>query len=631
MSRPFAVIGFSMLFSLIMLFFLPEWFIYPALGVFALGLVIALVLRRKTAITAMASGLLAALALLAQLNVVYYPALEHVGENVQVRAVVISNPEGRFGRYVYQLRAMSIDGQPVNLRLRFTSHVPTYARPYDEIEFTGNVFMLGAEDPEAAQIHKARGVYLGSFARRAGEDTQLEVIPRQSLHPMRPILQLQRWMQNRLQVLYPGESSAIFRAMLLGDQTGISWPTTMDFRITGKWHIFSVSGLHMSILAWTMFKGLLALQLNRRAAVVASATFVLFFMALTGFTASCVRAGIMMLIILAGELFSRRADALNSMGLAAIILCLISPLSAGQIGLQLSFGATLGIVMFANRFAKPLHEKLKFPKLLAEPLGVTMAALALTLPVTLLRLPSGTSLLTFPANMLLTPFVGPAMILSGITMFIPWPPLIWLTEQLANLLFWTTNRLAGISAPKLYGDLQSLTVPLAICALIAAAALVLRYFGRPVRLAFTTAAVSVFLMIGAWLPGFLVRDELRVTSLEQGSSYFVSQGNRAALIGVGGDRPASTAKQALQSIGARELDLFLVPGTTRALTTGAAELRRDVPMRQFIDAAESERGYTRFVLWDDLTGILYLSDDNAMVLLEFSGQVLHFGGESPWR
>ncbi|MCL2530572.1 MAG: ComEC/Rec2 family competence protein [Oscillospiraceae bacterium] len=615
MSRPFAIIGYTMLLTLALLFFLPEWAVFVALGSFALALVITLILRRKVFAMAATAGLLACLLLIVQLAMVYYPALQHTAQGVEIRATITSNADARFGRHYYQLRAWEIDGQPVNLRMRLSSPMPVYAQPYDDIIFTGNIFLLGGDDPDMLQVHRARGVYLGTFMHR-WVDEPYQVIPRDSFHPMQPILRLQRHMQQQLTALYPGEESALFRAMLLGDQSGISWATGADFRITGKWHIFSVSGLHMSVLAWTLLKALRALRVNDKLAVCACATFVLMFMALTGFTPSCVRAGIMMLIMLGGELFNRRADALNSLGLAAIVLLTIDPLSAGHIGLQLSFAATLGIVLFANRMAKPLHKQLRLPKFFAEPLAVTMAALALTLPITLLRLPGGTSLLSFPANMILTPLVGPAMILSGITVFLPWPPLMWLATQLANFMMWSTNWMAGLAAPRLQGDMQSLAFAFGICAAVAAAALILRYLKRPVPLRYTTLAVAVFMMIGGWLPSHLVRNEIHVTQLTEGS-YLVSQGYRAALLGAG---DARAAKREMQLRGQRELQVMVLPTTQREHTAGAPELQRDIPIALLIDTIDLPSGGTRFGLWDDLTGILY----DGRIILEWNGRVLHF-------
>ncbi|MCL2446088.1 MAG: ComEC/Rec2 family competence protein [Oscillospiraceae bacterium] len=633
MPRPFAIIGYTMLLTLAVLFFLPEWAVFVALGGFSLALVIALVTTNSSftlrnaskraqrsdqappqvVATSAAAGLIACLLLVLQLATAYYPALEHTAQGVEVRATITSNADARFGRYYYQLRTHEIDGQAVNLRMRLSSPVPVYAEAYDDIVFTGNIFLLGGDDPDMLQVHRARGVYLGTFMHR-WVDEPYQVIPRDSFHPMRPILRLQRHMQRQLTTLYPGEESALFRAMLLGDQSGISWATGADFRVTGKWHIFSVSGLHMSVLAWTLLKVLRALRVNDKLAVCSCAAFVLFFMALTGFTNSCVRAGIMMLIMLAGELFNRRADALNSLGFAAMVLLAIDPLSAGHIGLQLSFAATLGIVLFANRMAKPLHKQLRLPKLFAEPLAVTTAALALTLPITLLRLPGGTSLLSFPANMVLTPLVGPAMILSGISVFIPWPPLMWLATQLARFMMWSTNWMAGLGAPRLQGDMQSLAFAFGMCAVIAAFALIMRWRKQPVPLRYTTLAVAVFMMIGGWLPGHLARHEIHVTQLGEGS-YLVSQGYRAALLGAG---DARAAKREMQLRGQRELQVMVLPTTQREHTAGAPEMQRDVPIALLIDAALTDN--VRFNLWDDLTGILH----DGRIILEWDGRVLVF-------
>jgi len=633
MSRPFAVVGFSFLFTCAFLFFLPDWALYVALAVFAAGFALALALRQKGAVpAALASAALACLLMLVQLGQAYYPALQSAYNSVEIRAVITGDADAQYGRYYYPLQTVSIEGQKKKLKLRLSSKYPIYAAPYDEIAFTGSIFSLGGDDPDMALNYRARGIYLGVYPDSFEED-RYEVTPRNSMHPMRAVLLFRRYLQNQLQSIYPDDAAALLRGMLLGDKTGLRWAVEQDFRVAGISHLFSVSGLQMSILAWSFFKALLALKCKRKPAALCGAVFVLFFMALTGFSSSCVRAGLMMLVLLAGELFSRKADSLNSLGFAALVLCAASPLSAGQIGLQLSFGAVLGIVLFADRLSAPFKKcKLKF---LMEPLCVTASVMVLYLPISLLRLPGGISLMCFPANVLTVPLAGPALILAGLSALLPLKIFVYPARLLAQLIISGAHFLAGLPAPVLRGDVKTLAIPIALCAMTAAIALILRYAGKPVKLRYTAAAVCVCMLLGGWLPGFITRNEINVERLDtgQGISYLVSQGNRAALLGCGGDKlPAGSAKRALSTLGARELQLLLIPGASKALSAGKAELIRDIPAARLIDAAETPPGFTNFSLWDGLAGILYLDGaGGAACLLEWSGEVLQFGGENPWR
>ncbi|MDR1928277.1 MAG: competence protein ComEC family protein, partial [Oscillospiraceae bacterium] len=358
MTRPFAVIGFSMLLVLAVLFFLPEEALWAVLAFCAVGLTVCLLLPRggehkRVFCAAFASGLVACLLLMLQLSQVYLPSVSRTGEALALRAVVTGNVEARYGRYYYAIRITSIDGRPCRLNVRFSGKTPLYAAPYDEISYQGSLYPLGGEDEESLAQYRAKGVYLGSYAQGYAEDT-VAVTATQSIHPMKAALRLRQWIKDALTQSYPEDLAALLRGMLLGDKSGLSWQTDNDFRRTGISHLFAVSGIHMSLLAWSVFRLLQRLRLRKRAAALLASVFVLLFMAVTGFTASCVRAGIMMLVLLGGEIFRRKPDSLNSLGFAALLLCVASPLSAGQVGLQLSFGATLGILLFHRPLCAPL-------------------------------------------------------------------------------------------------------------------------------------------------------------------------------------------------------------------------------------------------------------------------------------
>ena len=644
MPRPFAVIGFTALFTLALLFFLPEWAAYAVLSAAALGLVLSLALRKQGSSPAIpvafASAILACVLLLAQLAFSYTPALQNTGEDLDIRACIVSNADAKYGRYYYQLQTLTINGRAKHFKLRLSSPYAIDCEPCDELAYTGAIFLLGNDDPEMTDYYKAKGIWLGTYASGYGED-RFEVTPGRGFRPMRPILRLQRAIARNLDFAYSDAVAGLLRGMLLGDKSGLSWAVQEDFRQSGVSHIFSVSGLHMSLLAWSVFRLLRALKCPQKISAVSSGAFVLLFMALTGFSAPCVRAGVMMLILLAGELFSRRADSLNSLGLAALVLTALSPLSAGQVGLELSFGATLGIVLFQGRFAAPLKKRLApLPKplrraadFLNESTCVTLAALALTAPILWLRMPGGLSLATLPANLALVPLSGLLMLLGGLSALLPEPLrrlLAFVAEPLGRLTLKTARVLADLPAPVLRGSLTALAIPLAICLAVAAAALLRRYQGKPVPLRYTSLACVLVILLGCWLPGLAQSRRTEITWLDtgQGTSVLVSRGRQAALLGCGGDElPAGAAKRALSAMGARGLALLLLPGND----AGAAEMLRDVPVKEVVDAG----GVTQFSLWDGTDGIFYKQGDTAACLLRTESELvlIQFSGETPaeWR
>ena len=131
--------------------------------------------------------------------------------------------------------------------------------------------------------------------------------------------------------------------------------------------LFAVSGFHLSL--WTAMIFTFTEHLRGRMRLfgnLGALLFVIFFMALTGFTPSVMRAGAMMLIFILSKIINQQADSLNSLCLALTVLLLTNPFLASSISLQLSFFATLGIISFAsplNELSIRLKRKIK-PKII---------------------------------------------------------------------------------------------------------------------------------------------------------------------------------------------------------------------------------------------------------------------------
>ena len=635
-----------MLVTLALLFFLPLAVAWVVLGLSVPGLAVFLVLRKKQRVSglwpcACACVLLSCALLLLQAANEYLPALRMARDKAEIHAVVLSNPEPRYGRYYYTLKAISVDGEPCSHKIRLTSRVPLYAEPYDEFRFTGRLYPLGG-DADGLDNYRAKGIYLGSFSLNAYADDPIEVIPTGSRHPMKAILRWQLALKDNLERQYPGEPGALLIGMLLGDVNTISAQTRADFRNAGIAHLFSVSGIHMSMLSYSVFRFLLALKSPRPLAALLSCLFIIAFMAVTGFSAPCVRAGIMMLTLMAGECFYRKADALNSLGLAAFLLMLVSPFSAGQIGLQLSFGATLGIVLFHERAAGAVKRRTKkYPAGLRKSLNaigssvaVTASAMSLTLPVSLLRLPGGTSLVTLLSNLLLVPVSGASMVLGGASSLMGrvsflQSSLKGLNEPAAELMLWAAGWLAKAPFPHLQGGDAPLLLPAAAIGLIfAAVALLLRYIGKPVRLRVTAGALAALLCLSSWLPGVLRRNDCLVQFLPvgQGMAVLVSREKRAALLACGGDDfPSGTTAQALSALGMDRIDFILIPAGGEAVDAGAKQILRDFPIGRALSAEPHElaerfagqyalaRGVSRAELWEGAF-LLYSKEENTCIL-----------------
>ncbi len=213
--------------------------------------------------------------------------------------------------------------------------------------------------------------------------------------------------------------AGLLLGLTIGDTRLLDQATIERFRRTGLSHVVAVSGSNLAIVLGAL--ALLARSLPHKARVTIAAAGIGFFVVVVGPDASVLRAAAMGAISLAALAYGRRAEPVQALGLAAIVLLAWRPGLVYSVGLMLSAAATLGIVLWSA----PLAEALRWlPRPLALGLAVTLAAQAAVAPLLLGvfgQLPLASPL----ANALALPAVPPATILgfvSGIAALL-WPPL----------------------------------------------------------------------------------------------------------------------------------------------------------------------------------------------------------------
>ena len=146
------------------------------------------------------------------------------------------------------------------------------------------------------------------------------------------------------------DNTRLVEALLLGSRTKIDRKLYDDFIKTGLVHLICLSGLNVGILAgpfWWLSKKAGLLHTGRSiACIIATIIFLLVVPA----QSPTLRAGIMFIIFCLARLFNRRSMALNSLAVSAIFLLLIRPMDFLSPGFQLSFAATVGIVLLCPSF-----------------------------------------------------------------------------------------------------------------------------------------------------------------------------------------------------------------------------------------------------------------------------------------
>lgn len=228
-----------------------------------------------------------------------------------------------------------------------------------------------------------------------------------------------------------GDDSAVVMGLLFGETSGIDEDIIETFRRGGTAHVLAVSGLHLGLL----YSFLCRFKRKKRSipADIAIVLALTAYTALAGFTASVVRACLMIFIHIAGNHLNRRYDLISSTCVSMIIILAINPMQIYSAGFQMSFLAviTLGVMI-------PLIQK-KIKGILLPMIAVQTGMVPYTMYVF-----NYVSLTSVISNIPVY-FIAAAMIPAGISVIaFCWLPVIakpaaMITGLFVKLLLWCND------------------------------------------------------------------------------------------------------------------------------------------------------------------------------------------------
>ncbi len=251
------------------------------------------------------------------------------------------------------------------------------------------------------------------------------------------------WARRALALGLPGEDESLRLewALTLGWKTALTEEVSEPFVNAATYHIFAVDGLRMAII-FGIFLGLFrAVGLPRSLAGLVLLPVIWFYVALTGWPASAIRATVMLSVVILGWVLKRPGDLLNSLFTAAIIILSWEPQQLFQAGFQLSFFVVLCMILvlqplhgwFARLLAPDpllpaaLHQRWPGPirvpfRYIAEVTLTSFAAWIGSLPLVAMYFNIVTPVST-PANLVAVPLCGLVLIsnLSALLLAGWWP------------------------------------------------------------------------------------------------------------------------------------------------------------------------------------------------------------------
>lgn len=353
------------------------------------------------------------------------------------------------------------------------------------------------------------------------------------------IAALRRAIGQRIDAVLPQPSAGVARALINGDQSGITDAVRETMATAGIAHVYSVSGLHLTIVAGGVFffvrlLGALAgpaigrLPLRAIAATFGIAAAIAYF-AISGGNVAALRSTIMIVLVLVAVITGRRALTMRNVAIAALIVLALDPASVFRPSFQLSFSAVVALVG-AYELLRPSHHRQRgaFGQLLGYFLGISLTSLvagAATLVFSAYHFQQ-TSPLGVLGNLVTLPLVGfvmmPAAAIAALLM-----PFGFETLPLI-VLGWSIDRmldLAAIVAALSAGfDASPLLTPLALVIALAALAW-FAFFPTRLRLVLPILAIPLILAFSMdRAPDVLISDTTQAIAVRSGDGFVLAAG-----------------------------------------------------------------------------------------------------------
>lgn len=204
----------------------------------------------------------------------------------------------------------------------------------------------------------------------------------------------------------PKTSSSLLLGIVFGIKGGMPKDFKDNLQATGVLHVVAASGMNVTLVA-SFLSSILILFLRRQVAIVITLLGIVFYAMVSGLEASIVRASIMGSLAFTAQLFGRQNLALLGLLIAGYIMLFVSPTTLFDVGFQLSFAATLGLILISKIGG------IRDIRVIGDDVNTTVSAQIATLPILLTTF--GTySLWSIIVNAILLWTVPILMVLGGV-------------------------------------------------------------------------------------------------------------------------------------------------------------------------------------------------------------------------
>ena len=265
-------------------------------------------------------------------------------ENLEVTAIVLSQKEEKDYNYTYKIKLLKGKNKNKCLYLKIDKKQEVNLEYGDKIFITGEFQEPQGMRNEGGFNYKEYLKSLNIYGSVKAKNIKVIEQNKGNIF-MNFIYKISDEIKENIEEFMGEKYSGLLIGLLLGDSSKIDENMEENFKITSLTHILAVSGAQVSyiiVAMYSLLKRKIGIQ-KTRVVIIAS---LIFYTALTGFSPSIVRAGIMGIILMISGLVFRKNDIINSIAISLFFMLVYNPFLLENVGLQLSYLGTIGIIGF---------------------------------------------------------------------------------------------------------------------------------------------------------------------------------------------------------------------------------------------------------------------------------------------
>lgn len=361
-----------------------------------------------------------------------------------IKAIVVSGPIQKEYKTIYEIEVREINGEKSSKGIRYFLNVKNSKKSNiqdleygDFIEFNGAI-----EKPSTARNYMGFNYQIYLKTKKICGDIfvndSVKILAKDKSEILDKFFyNIATDIKNKIYNLLPEDVKEVCVGILIGERNELKEELSTSFRSSNLTHMLAVSGAHVSYIILGI--SMILRKTAKRFSKVFTIAFLLLFMGITKFTPSVERASIMAILLLFSSLFHRKADVYTNLSLSAIIILVHNPYAILNIGFQLSYGGTIGIILLHRRISNWIYQRIHFNKTIPmqkncatkksiiyiqklfryviDMLIVTFSANLIIIPIMMYHF-NTVSFTFWISNVLAGPFLGCIIILGFITYFI---------------------------------------------------------------------------------------------------------------------------------------------------------------------------------------------------------------------